>query len=168
MENNEIKTPNAEVNNNEFDTTQDYIDTIAEIRRNSVDRKEHEKLQLAHKKLLDAYASGREIDVPKEEVVDVNELRKKLFNKDANLSNLDYVETSLKLRNALIEKGERDPFLPIGTHVSETTEMYDKAQAVADLLQDCVDFADGDSGVFTARYQSMVKDNIIPGRGRKR
>ena len=146
----------------------DYVAAINELKANSVSKTEYQKLHAQHKKLLDAYVSGKEIDVQPEKPVDVNELRKKLFNKDSQMSNLEYIDTSLKLRNTLIEKGERDPFLPIGSHVNETPEMDDKAQAVADLLQDCVDFADGDSGVFTARYQSMVKDTIIPGRGRKR
>ena len=150
------------------ETETDYVAAINELKANSVSKEEYTKLRSENKKLLDALVSGKEIDVPKEKPVDVNELRKKLFSKDSDLSNLEYVDTALQLRNALIEKGERDPFLPIGTHVSETTEMYEKAQNVADLLQDCVDFADGDSGVFTARYQSMVKDNVIPGRGRKR
>lgn len=164
----EIKTQNAEVNNNELDTTQHYIDTIAEMKKNSVKRDEYDKLRSENRRLLDALASGKEIEMPKEEKLDVNELRKKLFGKNADLSNIDYVDTALKLRNALIERGERDPFLPTGSHVSETADMYEKAQNVADLLQDCVDFADGDSGVFTARYQSMVKDTVLPGRGRKR
>lgn len=150
------------------ETETDYVAAINELKANSVSKEEYTKLRSENKKLLDALVSGKEIDVPKEKPVDVNELRKKLFSKDSDLSNLEYVDTALQLRNALIEKGERDPFLPIGTHVSETAEMYEKAQNVADLLQDCVDFADGDSGVFTARYQSMVKDNVIPGRGRKR
>lgn len=149
-------------------TDTDYVTAINELKANTVSKTEYAKLRSENKKLLDALVSGKEIDVPQEKPVDVNELRKKLFNKDSDLSNLEYVDTALQLRNALIEKGERDPFLPIGTHVSETPEMYEKAQNVADLLQDCVDFADGDSGVFTARYQSMVKDTVIPGRGRTR
>lgn len=150
------------------ETDTDYVAAINELKANTVSKTEYAKLRSENKKLLDALVNGKEIDVPQEKPVDVNELRKKLFNKDSDLSNLEYVDTALQLRNALIEKGERDPFLPIGTHVSETPEMYEKAQNVADLLQDCVDFADGDSGVFTARYQSMVKDTVIPGRGRKR
>lgn len=149
-------------------TDADYVAAINELKANSVSKTEYAKLRSENKKLLDALVSGKEIDMPKEETYDVNELRKKMFNKDADLSNLEYVDTALKLRTALIEKGERDPFLPIGSHVNETADMYDKAQAVADLLQDCIDFADGDSGVFTARYQSMVKDATIPGRGRKK
>lgn len=142
----------------------DYVAAIQELQNNSVSKTQYEKLRSENKKLLDALVNGQQIDLPKEEKPDVDELRKKLFNKDANLSNLEYVETALKLRNALIEKGERDPFLPVGDRVTETAEMYDIAQRVADGLQECVDFADGDSGIFTAQLQRITKDTPIKRR----
>ena len=167
MENELNKRLDAFENQDDADSSVDYVSAIQEMKANSVSKTEYQKLRAENKKLLDALVSGEKIDIPEEKPVDVNELRKKLFNKDSQLTNLEYVDTALKLRTALIEKGERDPFLPIGTHVNESPEMYAKAQNVADILQDCVDFADGDSGVFTARYQSLVKDTIIPGRGRR-
>lgn len=147
-----------------LDTDTDYVAAINELKANSVSKTEYSKLRAENKKLLDALVNGREIDLPKEEKANVDDLRKKLFNKDANLSNLEYVDTALKLRNALIENGERDPFLPVGDRVSETAEMYDVAQRVADGLQECVDFADGDSGIFTAQLQRITKDTPIKRR----
>jgi hypothetical protein len=147
-----------------LDTDSDYVAAINELKANSVSKTEYSKLRAENKKLLDALVNGREIDLPKEEKANVDDLRKKLFNKDANLSNLEYVDTALKLRNALIENGERDPFLPVGDRVSETAEMYDMAQRVADGLQECVDFADGDSGIFTAQLQRITKDTPIKRR----
>lgn len=144
-------------------TDTDYVQAINELKANSVSKTEYSKLRAENKKLLDALVNGQQIDLPKEETPDIAELRKKLFNKDGNLSNLEYVETTLKLREALIEAGERDPFLPYGDRVTVTAEMYDKAQAVADGLQECVDFADGDSGIFTAQLQRITKD-VLPGR----
>lgn len=142
----------------------DYVAAIQELQNNSVSKTQYEKLRTENKKLLDALVSGQQIDLPKEEKPNIDELRKKLFNKDANLSNLEYVDTALKLRNALIEKGERDPFLPVGDRVNETAEMYDIAQRVADGLQECVDFADGDSGIFTAQLQRITKDTPVKRR----
>lgn len=148
------------------DTNEAYVAAIKELQNNTVSKEAYLKLQADNKRLLDALVSDEKIEVPKDTKISVDECRKKLFNKDANLSNLEYIDTALKLRTGLIERGERDPFLPVGNHVNETSEMYDKAQRVADLLQECVDYADGDSGVFTARYQSLVKDTQIPRRGR--
>ena len=145
------------------ETDTDYVAAIQELQNNTVSKAQYEKLRGENKKLLDALVNGQQIETPKEEKADVSELRKKLFNKDGNLSNLEYVETALKLRNALMDAGERDPFLPYGDRVTVTAEMYDQAQAVADGLQECVDFAEGDSGIFTAQLQRITKD-ILPGR----
>lgn len=142
----------------------DYVAAIQELQNNSVSKSQYEKLRNENKKLLDALVNGQQIDLPKEEPVDINELRKKLFNKDADLNNLEYVETALKLRDALIKQGERDPFLPVGDRVTETAEMYDTAQRVAEGLQECVDFAEGDSGIFTAQLQRITKDTPIKRR----
>lgn len=154
------------VDNPESDTTQDYISAISEIKKNSVDRSVYEKLKKENKQLLDTLVSGKELEIKKEEPVDVNKLRKELFNRDSSLSNLDYVSNALKLRDALIEKGERDPFLPYGEKVNLTAEHYDTAERVATVLQECVNFAEGDSGIFTAELQRRTKDVMPMRRGR--
>ena len=145
----------------------DYIQAINELKANTVDKSQYEKLKAENKKLLDSLVSGQTPDIDKPvEKPDINELRKKLFNTDNNLSNLEYINTMLKLRNALIENGERDPFLPIGEKVEITADTVQKAENVANVLQDCVDFAEGDSGIFTAQLQRIMKDNGPIKRGR--
>lgn len=138
----------------------DYIEAIKEMKQNSVARESYEKLRSENKQLLDALVNGKDIEIKKEEPVDISQLRKDLFNKDKQMSNLDYVASALKLRNALLEKGERDPFVPYGDKVTLTAEHYEKAEAVAAVLQECVDFADGDSGIFTAELQRRTKETM--------
>ena len=156
----QITTTVEEMNNEQ------YIAAIEEMKANTVSRDAYNKLRNENKQLLDALVSGKEI--PQEPVAKptVGELRKKLFNTDCDLSNLEYVETALSLRDALIESGERDPFLPYGEKVDITSEQIELAEKVAAGLKDMVEFADGDSGVFSAEYQRKVKDVAIP-RGRK-
>lgn len=145
----------------------DYIQAINELKANTVDKSQYEKLKAENKKLLDSLISGQTPDTAKPvEKPDINELRKKLFNPDDNLSNLEYVDNMLKLRNALIENSERDPFLPIGEKVEITADTVQKAENVAKTLQDCVDYAEGDSGIFTAQLQRIMKDNGPIKRGR--
>lgn len=147
------------------DENVDYVDAINKLKENTVPKEQYSKLREENKRLISALVNGEQIEVQTETPVNVDELRKTLFNGDRELNNLEYVDTALKLRKALIEKGERDPFLPIGTHVNITTDMIEKAQNVADVLQYCVDFADGDSGIFTAQLQRNLKDPITR-RGR--
>jgi hypothetical protein len=158
----EPTTSTVEEMNNE-----QYIAAIEEMKANTVSRDAYNKLRNENKQLLDALVSGNDItpQEPKNEP-SIAELRKKLFNVDGDMSNLDYVETALSLRNSLIEAGERDPFLPYGDKVDITAEQIDLANKVAAGLQEMVDFAEGDSGVFSAEYQRRVKDTTIP-RGRK-
>jgi hypothetical protein len=145
----------------------DYIQAINDLKANTVDKAQYEKLKAENKKLLDSLISGQTPEITKPvEKPNVNELRKELFNPENNLSNLEYVENMLKLRNALIENGERDPFLPIGEKVEITSDTVEKAQNVANLLQDCVDMSKGDSGIFTAELQRIMKDNGPIKRGR--
>lgn len=147
----------------------DYIAAIEELKRNSVRREEYDKLAGERKKLLDALVSGKTPEglVPDAPKVNPDDLRKKLFGSGAdNLSNLEYVEAALSLRDSLIEAGERDPFLPIGDKVQITSETIDTAERVATTLRECVDFAQGDSGIFTAELQRRTKDISLP-RGRR-
>lgn len=158
---NEQTTTTVEEMNNE-----QYIAAIEELKASTVSRDAYNKLRTENKQLLDALVSGKELpEADKKSAPTPAELRKKLFSEE-NLSNLEYVETALSLRDALIESGERDPFLPYGDKVDITSEQIDLANKVAAGLQEMVDFAEGDSGVFSAEYQRRVKDVTIP-RGRK-
>lgn len=142
-----------------------YIAAIEELKASTVSRDAYNKLRNENKQLLDALVSGKELPQEPTKKPTPDELRKKLFGGE-DMSNLEYVETALSLRNSLIEAGERDPFLPYGDKVDITSEQIDAANKVAAGLQEMVDFAEGDSGVFTAEYQRRVKDVSIP-RGRK-
>lgn len=143
-----------------------YIQAITELKANTISLDKYNKLRAENKKLLDSLVSGNQIELPKEEKPDIQALRAKLRNTDNDLSNLDFIETGLKLRNALIESGERDPFLPIGDKTPVTSEIIEKAERVAEGLQQMVDFAEGDSGIFSAEYQRRVQDVGIPARRR--
>lgn len=159
----EIKQTEIIESGEQGDGNNAYIEAINEMKKNYVPKEKLQKVQDENKQLLEALVSGKQIELQKDDKKpNVQELRNKLFSTDNELSNLEYVKTSLELRTALIEAGERDPFLPVGDQVTLTAEHYDKAEQVAELLQGCVDFADGDSGIFTAEYQRRVKDASIP------
>ena len=144
-----------------------YIDAISEMKKNYVPKDKLQQVEAENKKLLEALVSGKQVDVPTEKKTDINTLRSKLFNEESNLSNLEYIQTTLELRKALIDAGERDPFLPVGDRVTLTADHHEKAEQVAEFLQECVDFADGDSGIFTAEYQRRVKDSAFLPKGRR-
>lgn len=155
----QITTTVEEMNNEQ------YIAAIEEMKANTVSRDAYNKLRNENKQLLDALVSGKELPQEPVKAPTPDELRKKLFG-GQDMSNLEYVETALSLRDSLIAAGERDPFLPYGDKVDLTAEQIATAEKVAAGLKEMVDFAEGDSGVFSAEYQRRVKDVSIP-RGRR-
>lgn len=140
------------------ETTQDYIDTIKNLKENSVDRSKYDQLRAENKKLLDAVVNGQAAEAEQAKPkADIGELRKKVFTREEQ-SNLDYCKSVLELRSALIESGETDPFLPSGSKTLPTEEDIATAQRVADVMQDCIDYANGDSNVFTNELMRRTVD----------
>ena len=132
------------------DMTPDYLATIKELKQNSVDRQKYDQLKAENKKLLDSIVNGQEIDLPQESKKrSVDEIRSEMFKQDNGLTNLQYIQDALELRQQLISEGKPDPFLPIGSQIAPTDFDIATAEKVANVLQECVDYAEGDSSVFT-------------------
>lgn len=151
------------VEENVENTNADYIAAIKELKQNSVDKDKYDALVLEKKQLLDALVNGQEVEVDNKAETDLSSLRKELFEND-NLTNLEYVSKALELRNALLEKGEEDPFVPHGSMISPTQADYEKAERVATVLQEMVDVSEGDPNVFLNEFQRRVKETNIPKR----
>lgn len=152
MEEKELNSVTGEV----VDNT-DYIAAIKELKENSVDRSKYDALKAENKKLLDSIVNGTNIDLPAvEEKKSTEELRAAYLKEDQ--SNLEYITNTLKLREALIAEGKPDPFLPIGNQIMPTDEDVKTAEKVAQVLQECVDYAEGDSAVFTNELQRRMVD----------
>ena len=141
------------------DMTQDYLAAIKELKQNSVDRSEYEKLKAENKKLINAVVNGQTLDVDAgPQYRDVNDIREELFNHEHN--NLDYVKLALELRSSLIAKGEPDPFLPMGSQISPTADDVEKAEKVAAVYQECIDYADGNSELFTQELMRRTNTSV--------
>lgn len=152
---------NEVLDNQVEDTATDYISAINELKANSVDRAKYEQLRADNKRLLDSIVNGRVIDTPvAKPEVNIQELRNNLFAKEGQ-SNLEYISNALKLREAIIAKGEPDPFLPCGTKTLPTEEDVSTANRVAAVMQECVDYAEGDSAVFTNELMRRTVDTGI-------
>lgn len=139
------------------DMTPDYLAAIKELKQKSVDREDYDKLKAENKKLLDSIVNGQTVEVeasPKYR--EVAEIRDELFNNEHN--NLEYIKLALELRNTLIAKGETDPFLPVGKQISPTREDVEMAEKCAQVYQECLDYAEGDSALFTQELMRRTRD----------
>ena len=150
------------------DSTQDYLAAIKELKQDSVGREEYEKLKAENKKLIDAVVNGQPGQEEQQVVVhtqeEINALRNELFNSDKELSNLEYVKKAIELREALMENGQPDPFIPVGKQISPTREDIEIAEKVAQVYKECIEYAEGDSQMFTNELMRRTKDVKIPSR----
>lgn len=148
------------------DNTQDYLAAIKELKEKSVDRSEYDKLRAENKKLIDAVVNGQpgqeEPVVSKHSKEQIDELRNDLFNSPKELNNLEYITKAMELREALIENGEPDPFLPVGKQISPTRDDIEGAEKVAQVYRECIEYAEGDSEVFTNELMRRTRDVKLP------
>ena len=142
-------------------TAEDYIDAIKNLKQNSVDKAAYDALRSENKKLLQSLVNGEEIEPQNKDLTeDINDLRKDILTNDS-LTNLEYWDKVLKLRSALLKRGDEDPFVPQGNKVAATANDYAKAEKVATIMQEMVDNAEGDPNVFLNEYQRRVKDTQL-------
>lgn len=144
----------------------DYIAAINEMKQNSVSRQQYEKLKQENKELLDTLINGGQVvNQTVEPKKSIEEMRKELFSKEAadrGMTNLEFVTRSLELRDAIIESGGVDPFLPVGKGIELTRDDYEAAEFTAEQFRECIDIAQGNSEVFTNELMRRTVDNSLP------
>ena len=143
-------------------TTEELLTTINTMKKNSVPLSDYEALKADNKKLLDAIVNGQKEE--EQSVVysddEVNALREKLFNTEKHdLSNLEYAQCAVQLRDAVLEKSEGKVDIFVGTYnkFQPTQEDYYRAENTAETLKECIDYAKGDSQLFTQELQRRMR-----------
>ena len=101
-------------------------------------------------------------EAPVKPEVDIQALRNDLFNKE--LSNLEYCKKALDLRQAILDTEGKDIFVGDGHKAVVAPEDFITAQRVADVMKDAIDYADGDSQLFTQELMRRTNDIRIPRR----
>ena len=119
------------------------------MKENSVSKEDYQKILEENRKLIQTVArnEGRkeaEEQQQKTSKIDVQGLRKEIFQNGGTMTNLEYVSKVLELRKGVIQEGGTDPFLPQGTRISPTAEDIEKAENVAKCFEHCIEFAEGD------------------------
>lgn len=144
----------------------DLIKAINEIKQNSVSREQYEKLKNERDELVGALINGGQVEmIDPSTKPSISELRKELFSKEAaekGMTNLEFVTKSLELRDAIIESGGTDPFLPVGRGIELTRDDYEAAEFTAQQFRECIDIAQGNSEVFTNELMRRTVDNSLP------
>ena len=161
MQDEKILNEQTAENTQSTTTAEDYIEAIKNLKQNTVDKTAYDALRSENKKLLESLINGEEIQ-PQNKVLSesIDELRHDILNNDS-LTNLEYWDKVLKLRSALLKRGDEDPFVPQGQKVNATSADYQTAEKVATIMQEMVDNSEGDPNVFLNEFQRRVKDTNI-------
>lgn len=151
-----VETP--EENNN-----QQYIDAIRELQSNTVSKDKYNKLVEENKNLLNSLVNGDIVAAaaPEQPKKSIEELRNELFRPKKELNNLQYIEKALELRERVLEETGEDCFVSQGHNITPTEDSYKAAQKIADIYQECIDYANGDSAIFTNELMRRVADNPL-------
>lgn len=164
---------NINEQNNEQNTETNYIEAIKNLKASTVSKEAYDKVVNENKTLIESLVNGTQVstDSAKAEVKPTAaECKKKLFNPEKDLTNLEYVKRTLAYRNALMEETGEDCFVA-PNHLDpnyDVEAIHAQADKVADVLQQCIDQSDGDDGVFRARLSSRLNDVRLPGGVKKR
>lgn len=156
MNENETVITNPADNNTDTNNSQQYIDAIREMQKNSVSREKYNKLEAENKQLLDTLVNGGTIEqVVVEPKASIEDLRKKIADSDkTKISNLEYMTAMLELRDRVLEETNDDIFAQNNSYEERT-----KAERVAEIYQHCVDVADGDADAFDREFQSRLVED---------
>lgn len=154
----EQQTVSGEEKGQESDTVKDLISALNEIKQNTVPKETYDKLRKDNQMLMETIVNGQTQQTDVEQDINVDDLREELFgNKRRDLSNREYVEKMLELRKGLMKRGEQDPFvMKAGKMSSPEQGDFEKAERLANSLQECVDIADGNDDVFNNEFQRRL------------
>lgn len=155
MENNEnvenIETP--EMN---------YAEVIKNLKATTVSREEYERVMNENKTLANALATSpvKSTDEPEEELPTdeyIDGLRKKLFKINGGISNREFIKTSLDLRDALMARGERDPFLPVNKEYIDNPSDMAAVNNLANGLREIVEYSGNDDALFNSELKRVCR-----------
>lgn len=148
MEENTIQTNTAEA----------YVSELANIKANTVDRSEYERIVNENAVLANALANGVRLDAPaEEEIIDVQELRNRVVNGKYK-NDMEYFRDIQSLRNELLKQGT-DPWVNSKSE-NISTEIYD-AERLDELITYALEEADGDPVRFSSAFNSKIAMPII-------
>ena len=151
---------------------ENLAEELKRLKENSVPKEEFNRLAQRNKTLSEKYIDslGERTNKEQEEQPkpDVDKMRNELFGDNRKeMTNLEYMDKVVKFRDAAIEAGERDPFLPTSGDNKDSLEAHNTAEKVANGLKQMIKDANGSPDAFNALYQARVEDLNIPG-GRRR
>ena len=150
---------------------ENIVQKLAEVKQNSVSKEEYERVLKLNKDLVNQMMNDQKVEQNDQQDTNYDDIIKsaqeKLFTQDGTLNNLEYCSTALQLRDAILAKTGEDIFVAKGHKISPDETDYEKAENVAQVLREVIEYAEGDSEIFTVELQRRTDDVALLGK-RKR
>lgn len=145
------------------------LEAYNELKENSISKKEYERVLKRNEDLTQALIKNDKLDKddePKEpNMAKIKRLTNELYSdKRGSMTNLEYCQKTVELRDAIIAEGGRDPFLPTSGENKDSYANQQTAEKVANGLRKMVDDANGSPEAFNSLYQARVEDIALPRR----
>lgn len=141
---------------NETDNDLDLLQEIKNLQENTVSKEEYLKLQEKNKNLMRQIINGVGTKSEADDTVDLQEIRKKIFENPEVNTNLDFWKNVLTLRKERIEKEGIDPFLPKGNKTRYSNQDRESAEKVAEVIGQIIEDSEGNPAVFTALLNNAI------------
>ena len=134
----------------------DLLEEIKNLKANSVSKEEYIKLQEKNKNLMRQIINGGGTSGESEEAIDLEEVRKKIFQNPEDLSDLEFWKNTLVLRKERLKEGV-DIFLPKGKKTRYTQADKDSANHVAEVIEHLIEDSEGSPQVFKALLNNAIE-----------
>ena len=148
--------------NTEINVNENYIETIENLKKSTVPRADYNKIMDDNRKLVEALATSKptspDVEVPViPSQAEIDELRKKLFKPNSGMSDLEFIKTTLSLRDALIANGEPDPFMPTNKDYIDDDYSKERREYIANGLKEIVDYCADDDKLFQSEKLRCIR-----------
>lgn len=138
---------------------ENYVEIIKNLKANTVSKEEYDRVVKENKTLADAFAYSAPDSTEPAEVIpteeDIQVLRNNLTKR--NQTNFEFIKNACKLRESLLARGERDPFLPKNEDYQINTLDEEKCQNIYEGLKYCIDESNNDPELFNANLKRLCK-----------
>lgn len=127
---------------------------------------EVEKMKRDNKELVGRLLSGE--NMTEEDTTTIDEYAETLYgDKCDQLTDIEYIDKTCKLRRKVIKEKGFDPFVGRGKKYIPEPDEAEKAENVARVFEECVEYANGDNQLFIQELQRRTIDVPIPFKNRR-
>lgn len=140
----------------EADKDLDLLEEIKNLKKNSVSKEEYNKQVEKNKALMKQIINGGGREEKTDEPVDINALRKEIFENPEGLSDREFWKKTLMLRKERLEREGVDIFLPKGRKTRYTRDDLESAQHVADTIGQILEDTEDNPNLF----KTLLNDAI--------